>query len=130
MNYIIHPFNAEAFCEVNTSPEGNMTPKLKFLLSVADFNVSFSQTQYREMQSFMEFIHNYSKSFPFLRFRPRESIQFNPAAWWNYLFKSLKHKNQVRSWSKTKQFIEHRNSYVDLWYRKKMASVVNVKLVS
>lgn len=135
MNYIISPIHGEAWCEFKLSEDENQAnqdyiPKLAIHFNVNQFDMTLSQTQYHEIQSLFEFFHNYTKSYPFLKFKPHVSIISAPESWWCYLYRVVRKKHISPPWRKMKQFILDRKTYVDLWYRKKLENLVKEKFVS
>ena len=132
MNYLISPFSGSIFCQLNQSEletEGAM-PKIKIAAELPEIKIALSRPQYQEIQTFIEWIYNYSKIYPFLSFRPQSTPQETPQHWWKYLLTCIKKKKSVRSWEETKNFVRHRKMYIELYYRKKMALVSKTKLVS
>lgn len=139
MNYIIHPICGEAWCKFKLSnldekasinEDENYIPKLLINLDIPKFDISLSQIQYNEIQNLLEFFHNYTKSYPFLKYRPQNSITTDPESWWLYLYQvTQKKNNQKLKWTNMKKFIEHRKLYVKLWRHKKLASLVKEKFV-
>lgn len=117
MKYILPPTDGHMFIKWNNN-FGNTIPKADIHFHIPTINLLFNQLQYKEIQSFVEFVHRYTKSCRYLRYRPIVSLEENPLLWWIYVLRSMKEKKSQRSWGTTRTFIRDRDNYIKIWMKK------------
>jgi hypothetical protein len=125
MRYLLEPVSGMVRIALNRSENIQNDPKMDIQVEFDRIVLGLDDWQYRDICKLLEFFHNYTKSVPYLQYRPIKSPRESPTHWWAYAYKGhlAQRRRQFKSWKYIKQFTQARNTYIELDIKRRMQSL-------
>ena len=116
----MEPVSGKVYIKLNKNKMNRSSPKFDCKVQFDKFALNLDEDQYYYMQKLFDLFNTYSKSLPFLKFRPQQNVSQNPIRWWIYACQGIKQsRNKLKPWSYSKVFIRHRKIYTELYAKGK-----------